>query len=109
MENKIICKKCGSSNIKIFSNNDRKTSICQECGFCEDLFISEELLKKWEQEKTQIEQKNSKPIVECPYCHSIDTNKISSLSKAGRVALFGIFAVGKTTKQFHCNTCKADF
>lgn len=47
--------------------------------------------------------------VECPYCHSTDTKKISRLSKAGSVALFGVFALGKTTKQWHCNNCKSDF
>lgn len=47
--------------------------------------------------------------VECPYCHSKDTKKISNLSKAGSVALFGIFALGKTSKQWHCNQCNSDF
>lgn len=47
--------------------------------------------------------------VECPYCHSKDTKKISNLSKAGSIALFGVFALGKTGKQFHCNHCGADF
>ena len=47
--------------------------------------------------------------VECPYCHSKDTEKISNLSKAGSVALFGIFALGKTSKQWHCNVCNSDF
>lgn len=45
----------------------------------------------------------------CPYCHSKDTKKISNLSKAGSVALFGVFALGKTSKQWHCNNCKSDF
>lgn len=53
---------------------------------------------------------NSKEkIVECPYCHSKNTKKISGLSKAGSVALFGIFALGKTSKQWHCNQCNSDF
>lgn len=52
---------------------------------------------------------NTKPVVECPYCHSKDTKKISNLSKAGSVALFGVFALGKTSKQWHCNNCGADF
>lgn len=52
---------------------------------------------------------NNHPIVECPYCHSINTKKISGVSKAGNVAMFGIFAMGKVSKQFHCNNCKADF
>lgn len=49
------------------------------------------------------------PTITCPYCKSTDCKKISVLSKAGSVALWGIFALGKTTKQFHCNNCKADF
>ncbi len=46
---------------------------------------------------------------ECPYCHSKNTKKIGGLSKASSVALFGIFAVGKVGKQWHCNNCKSDF
>lgn len=46
---------------------------------------------------------------ECPYCHSKNTKKISGLSKAGSVAMFGMFAVGKVSKQWHCNQCKSDF
>lgn len=52
---------------------------------------------------------NTPPTITCPYCQSTNTQKISGLSKAGSVALWGIFALGKTTKQFHCNNCKADF
>lgn len=49
------------------------------------------------------------PIVTCPYCHSNNTKKISGLSKVGSVAIWGVFALGKTTKQWHCNDCKSDF
>jgi len=48
-------------------------------------------------------------VVECPYCHSTNTKKISGLSKAGSVAMFGVFALGKTSKQWHCNQCNSDF
>ena len=51
----------------------------------------------------------TKPTVTCPYCQSTNTKKISGLSKAGSVALWGIFALGKTTKQWHCNECGSDF
>ena len=47
--------------------------------------------------------------VECPYCHSTNTRKISGASKAGNVALFGVFAAGKVSKQWHCNQCNSDF
>ena len=51
----------------------------------------------------------STPAITCPYCKSTNTKKISGLSKAVSVGIFGIFALGKTTKQFHCNNCKSDF
>ena len=52
---------------------------------------------------------NRKPTVKCPYCNSTDTTKISTSSKVGKIALFGIFSIGKVTKQWHCNNCKSDF
>ena len=47
--------------------------------------------------------------VECPYCHSINTKKITNSSKAVHTALFGVFSLSRNSKQFHCNNCKADF
>ena len=49
------------------------------------------------------------PIVRCPYCNSYKVEKISTASKIGSIALFGIFAAGKVSKQWHCNNCKSDF
>ena len=46
--------------------------------------------------------------VTCPYCNSTNTKKISGLSKAGSVAMFGIFSQ-KVKKQWHCNGCGSDF
>ena len=57
----------------------------------------------------ELKPQPSPPTITCPYCKSTDCKKISGLSKAGSVALWGIFALGKTTKQWHCNSCKADF
>lgn len=51
----------------------------------------------------------STPTVTCPYCKSTNCKKISALSKAGSVFVWGIFALGKTTKQWHCNNCNSDF
>ena len=47
--------------------------------------------------------------VKCPYCNSTNTKKISEMSKAASVAVFGVFAMGKVSKQWHCNNCKSDF
>ncbi len=49
------------------------------------------------------------PKVECPYCHSTNTKKISTLSKAAHTYMFGIFSMSRNSKNFHCNKCGADF
>lgn len=55
------------------------------------------------------ENKPCKSVVECPYCHSKDTKKITIASKAVHTAVFGIYALGKVSKQWHCNHCDSDF
>lgn len=46
--------------------------------------------------------------VHCPYCNSSNCKKISGISKATSVAMFGIFSQ-KVKKQWHCNNCRSDF
>lgn len=46
--------------------------------------------------------------VHCPYCNSTNCKKISGVSKATSVAMFGIFSQ-KVKKQWHCNNCRSDF
>lgn len=46
--------------------------------------------------------------VECPYCHSNNTKKISTTSRVISTSLFGLGSK-KIGKQFHCNHCGADF
>lgn len=63
--------------------------------------------------KTQLSQEqNTYPNhisqVTCPYCHSTNVKKITATSKAGSVALWGIFSQN-VRKNFHCNNCKSDF
>jgi uncharacterized CHY-type Zn-finger protein len=62
-----------------------------------------------EKYKQKMEEQKYRNNAECPYCHSKNTKKISGFSKAGSVALFGVFAMGKVGKQWHCNQCKSDF
>lgn len=52
---------------------------------------------------------DNKPTVECPYCHSTNTKKITTTSKAVHTALFGIFGMSRNSKQWHCNNCNSDF
>lgn len=44
----------------------------------------------------------------CPTCQSTNIKKISSLSKAGSVAMWGIFSQ-KVRKQWHCNNCGSEW
>ena len=96
--------------------------VCPICNNKMEYWCSVELddethkvTRKWwdeERQESHPENKSFKPLtptITCPYCQSTNTKKISGLSKAGSVALWGIFALGKTTKQFHCNNCSADF
>lgn len=47
-------------------------------------------------------------IIECPYCHSKDTKKISTTSRVISTSLFGLGSK-KIGKQYHCNKCNSDF
>ena len=46
--------------------------------------------------------------VQCPYCKSWDTEKITTGNRIVSVALVGA-ASGKIGKQFHCRKCKSNF
>lgn len=94
-KNTLRCPTCGG-----YADKRDAYSMCPECN-CK-------LITEDEYRSTGYNY-SDKPVVECPYCHSKDTKKISGLSKVGSVALFGIFALEKTSKQFHCNHCGADF
>jgi hypothetical protein len=52
------------------------------------------------QNQTKTVEESAEP--HCPYCNSADLKKISGLSKAGSVALWGIFAMGKGVSQSLC-------
>lgn len=75
--------------------------------------ISQKVVGRYK-ETERVKNNPGKPIttnlvIECPYCHSTDIKKITAMSKVGSVALFGIFAMGKVSKQWHCNSCGSDF
>ena len=53
--------------------------------------------------------KGNKFGVECPYCHATNVKKITVASKAANTAVFGIFSMGRNSKNFHCNKCGSDF
>ena len=46
--------------------------------------------------------------ITCPYCHSTNVSKISTLDRGISVGMTGL-ASGKLGKQWHCNKCKSNF
>lgn len=52
----------------------------------------------------KINKDKQKNIPKCPTCSSTNLSPISNLSKAGSVALFGIFSQ-KVKHQWKCNSC----
>ena len=97
-EKEVICPRCGfnQSNVRIMLSNGDEFGECKKCGKMTYIDFSNK-------------GSSNKTMVKCPYCNSQNTIKISNSSKIGKVALFGIFAIGKTTKEWHCNDCKSDF
>ena len=65
---------------------------------------------KISQFKTQLKQQESSKKTEddnrpkCPTCGSTDLSKISTMSKAGSVFMWGLFSQ-KVKKTWHCNNC----
>lgn len=55
-----------------------------------------------------IDTLNTNKSVECPYCHSMNTSKISTVNRAVSVGMLGL-ASKKLGKQWHCNSCRSDF
>ena len=68
---------------------------------------------KLSQFKTQVEQQQSNKLQndntpKCPTCNSTNIKKISGLSKAGSVAMWGLLS-RKVHKQWHCNQCGSEW
>ncbi len=48
-------------------------------------------------------------IPKCPICQSTDLSPISSIHKAGKILMFGIFGMGDNGKTWKCNNCGSKF
>ena len=75
---------------------------------------SEEAVKDRE-EKENWERSNlpssytPKNTPKCPICQSTNLSKITTVQKAGKIALFGIFGMGDNGKTWKCNNCGSKF
>ena len=108
------CKKCGSKTCKILQDTGVWIAICTECHRAEALGIADEktYYNHMEQEFGVSPKKTTHSeeciVVECPYCHSTNTKKISGSSRVASFLTFGL-ASKKVGKQWHCNKCGSDF
>ena len=80
----------------------------REKAFPESFTLEHELQEPFNQFGSTVSS-NSVSVVKCPYCNSGNTKRISITSKAVNTALFGMFSVSRNSKNYHCNSCGADF
>ena len=113
---KMICKKCNSTNIAKVSGNITIgdilsiTKISKDKSFLEamsNLYDTDiiEYNSKLAQFKSAIEQeKQNSNIPKCPTCGSTKLSKVSAMSKTGSVIMWGLFSQ-KVKKTWHCSNC----
>lgn len=91
-----------------FSELENNIQICPKCKSTSFEYLYENDGTINEQTKQQCEQKNQYQP-HCPTCGSPNVEKISTASKVGKAALFGVFSLGSISKQFKCNSCGYKF
>lgn len=89
------CPRCGCNEAEVIPTEFGTGLMCINCM---------EITRK-----DYISTKNTKNIPKCICCGSTDIKKISGLSKASSVALWGVFAAGRTSKTWHCNNCGTEW
>ena len=85
------CPSCGREN----SNYDKYCPICH--------YYLGRVKDESDQSDAKIYVRRA-PVIECPYCHSTNTERISGLNRS--LLFADASAVGK---QFQCNSCSAFF
>ena len=71
--------------------------------------FSKKAKEKRRQRKLEKERKQQAIVVECPYCHSTKTKKITTSSKVINTLAFGVFATSSNVKEWHCDNCNSNF
>lgn len=105
-----VCYMCPECNRGfMFDKASHFSTLCPHCNI--EMVCVEEKATSTEIEEREERRKKytpSAPLIHCPYCHSMNTKKISNIAKAGSAAMFGIFSQ-KVKHQWHCNNCGSDF
>lgn len=96
----------------ILSKNPPQNHYCDEPLISREHLVDPYTQQAKEREyniQQSLKELNAKPVVECPYCKSTDTKKITKASKAAHTFFFGFLSVSRNTKEWHCNNCNSDF
>ena len=109
---KLIKMSMTCEEFQILRNISNEPSFMQAMNDLKERDIIEYNLKL-SQFKTQVEQQQSNKLQnyntpKCPTCNSTNIKKISGLSKAGSVAMWGLLS-RKVHKQWHCNQCGSEW
>ena len=109
-----ICPKCKKGYE--FDTSKEYSNICTECGTTLKFLANYDVDTERKSEKVEEMRQGQywqymtkQPMVTCPYCQSSDTKKITNTSKALHTAVFGIWSMGRNSKNYHCNECGSDF
>ena len=65
-------------------------------------------MQQMEQRQREIQFSKKPGAVQCPYCKSYDTARITAGSRVASTVMWGV-ASNKIGKQWHCNKCKSNF
>ncbi len=105
-----VCNECYyMADFEGQSGNSEKH--CPMCGSVMELMEYAQLNENTGLVEKRITPKNvaTPNIPKCPTCQSTNISKISKRSKAGDALVFGLFALGKISKQWHCNNCGSEW
>lgn len=116
------CKHCHSRDIQEFKEGTHflGKDYFDVCKVTKNPYLRKELLELKSSDPAEYQRRmsqmqplpktpySSKPTVKCPYCGGYNCQKISGMSKAVSIGLWGLFS-GKIGKQWHCNGCGSDF
>ena len=106
------CEKCGRATAVRFDRceiitdeyaklKDGEELVCEYCGEKADQIIKYRPLNP---PKPQAQY-----VPKCPICHSPNIHKITTGKKVARAAIWGIFALPKAGKEWHCDNCGSEF
>lgn len=98
-----IMKKCSWCNSKI--EDDIK--ICPFCKATQNVnkqSISKNYVESYLEKHPKWKQEKRKILIECPTCHSTNTQVITTKERVVSVAMLGLFSK-KINKSFKCNNC----